>query len=86
MSPLYEISIRGSISAEALAVLDNAWQVACTEDTVLVTEPLDPDAVLDLVKRLANLGLELEEVRRLACPHLPGGAPGTGRATRGSAA
>ena len=71
MSTSYEISIRGSLPAEALTDLGNPQKVEHPAETILVTDPLDPDAVVDLVKHLANLGLELEEVRRLTGPHVP---------------
>ncbi|HET6877332.1 MAG TPA: hypothetical protein VFH38_07370 [Jatrophihabitans sp.] len=89
MSSLYEMSIRGLLPAEVMDDLPDARRVEHPTETLLVTEPLDPDAVLALVRRLTDLGLELEEVRRLEDPHAAGGAPDEpdeGERARGGAA
>lgn len=86
MSTLYEISVRGPVPAESLAELDDVRRVEHSAETMLITVPLDPDAVLDLMKGLADLGVELEDVRRLASPPSPDGASGEGSPAHGSAA
>lgn len=86
MSTLYEISVRGAVPAGSLVDLDDVRQAEQHAETMLITVPLDPDAVLDLMKGLADLGVELEEVRRLPSPPSPDGASGEGNTTHDSAA
>lgn len=86
MSTLYEIAVRGPVPAGSLADLDDVQCVGHGAETMLITVPLDPDAVLDLMKGLADLGVEVEEVRRLPPPPSPDGTSSEGSPARGSAA
>jgi hypothetical protein len=61
----YEICVRGEASCELLTALGTAARVAEPVETILVTEPVEVATLYQLLGRIANLGLELHELRRL---------------------
>jgi hypothetical protein len=61
----YEIHVRGRIDAQARSELAAIQEVPVEECTVLVCRAADQAEVQGLIARVASLGLDLIEVRRL---------------------
>jgi hypothetical protein len=70
----YEIRIRGRVSEATASAFDGLVVDVRPVETVLHGEVPDQAALHGLLDRVAGLGLELIEVRRL--PDAPGGQPG----------
>jgi hypothetical protein len=64
---VYEINVHGPVSAGLLAEL-GAHRPVVTPETVLITSRLDPDELHTIVGRIADLGLDMRELRRLPRP------------------
>ena len=82
----YEIRIRGRLS-EAMQTAFEEFEVSTEPvETVLHGQVLDQAALYGLIDRIASLGLELVEIRRLAGQPAKGGracSPGVGETARG---
>jgi hypothetical protein len=82
----YEIRIRGRLS-EAMQTAFEEFEVSTEPvETVLHGQVLDQTALYGLIDRIASLGLELVEIRRLAGQPAKGGracSPGAGETARG---
>lgn len=65
---VYEINVHGAISAGLLAELGARGPVVAPTETVLITSGLRPDELHALIGRIADLGLDLRELRQLPRP------------------
>jgi hypothetical protein len=65
---VYEINVHGAVSAGLLAELGARGPVVAPTETVLITSGLRPDELHTLVGRIADLGLDVRELRRLPPP------------------
>ena len=62
---IYEINVHGRVSAGLLAELGAARPMVAPTETVLITSRLGPDQLHRIVARIADLGLDMRELRRL---------------------
>jgi hypothetical protein len=69
---VYEINVRGPVSAGLLAELGARRRAVTPTETVLITTRLGPDQLHTIVGRIADLGLDVREVRRVPRPPAPG--------------
>ncbi len=60
---VYELRVRGPVSAELLAEIGADDLGEEPPHTILRTEPLDQPGLHGMLRRLGNLGLDLIEVR-----------------------
>jgi hypothetical protein len=65
---VYEINVHGPVSAGLLAELGARRHEVTPTETVLITSRLGPDELHTIVGRIADLGLDVREVRRLPRP------------------
>ena len=68
---VYEINVHGPVSAGLLAELGARRRTVTLTETVLITSRLGPDELHTIVGRIADLGLDVREVRRVPRPPAP---------------
>lgn len=68
MTHRYEVRLRGSVPMSAVADLSAVRVSAAEEETLLVTRRMDQTRLQTLLARIADLGLDIRGLRRLAEP------------------
>jgi hypothetical protein len=68
---VYEINVQGAVSPGLLAELGATPFPPSPLETVITTSRLSPDQLQRIVARIADLGLDVLELRRLPCAVTP---------------
>jgi hypothetical protein len=66
---VYEISVLGRVPDKLLTELGAGIPVLAPTETVIVTGRVDQDQLHSIVSKIADLGLNLRELRRIPTPH-----------------